>query len=76
MAYQYARAPGTNTELAKAVTHSCDGKLSDEIIDGTLKDYVPKNKQEQTYVIMHTYMEEEALERIVQAKAGRCDRPA
>ncbi len=72
-AYQYAHVKGPNAELARAVVAQCSSLLLDELTNGPLK--APPELLDENYVGRLKLMQEDALNRIVQAKAGNCAKP-
>lgn len=79
-AYQYARAGGTNSELARAVAQKCDGYVLDNATEittamhgGDITGIGPE--RDENYRELQALAKEEALRRIVEAKAGHCNMP-
>lgn len=64
--YQYAHSSGTNSELARAVVTQCSFFIQNEL---------PSRASSDLYEVMLKSAEQTALNRIIQAKAGNCDRP-
>lgn len=72
-AYQFARSPGTNTELARAVAAQCDKLILDMVTNGPIP--ISGEARPDMYDQSRKNAQEDALRRIVQAKAGSCDQP-
>ncbi|MES2442437.1 MAG: hypothetical protein V4574_06370 [Pseudomonadota bacterium] len=74
-AYQFARSPGPNTELARAVVAQCDGLILSAVVDIAAKHEMSSEDRDNFYESTRKSAAEDALRRIVQAKAGNCDTP-
>jgi hypothetical protein len=73
-AYQFASAPGSNTDLARAVVAQCDSKILDRAMNMPVD--LPPEAQDRLYQNSRKNAEEDAMRRIIQAKAGNCEKPS
>lgn len=72
-AYQFAKASGSNSDLAKAVVVQCDPVLLNQVTNSPIQ--LSPAEMDALYNQSRKNAFDDAIRRIIQAKAGNCAKP-
>jgi hypothetical protein len=75
-AYKFAGSPGANPEIARAVVAQCDPEISHRVMQDMINSTVRGVDWDSYDTQIRKDAEAEALMRVVQARAGRCEVPS
>ena len=73
--YRLARAPGPNPEIAVATLGACDEAFDYWAEDRRRRENLPNERLPEIKQAIRQQMQQLALYRVVQARAGNCDVP-